>query len=338
MMKFTIYPNLRIAPHQKANPYIHDFMDALNSHKDGKVINPPHKNPLLSLLPPKRWGDVFIFNWFENIPDYKYGMLQSVIAIVFLHIIRLCGKKVVWVLHNKKSHAGGYSRMKRFLTGLIARRSTLIITHATEGVEMIKKDYPFAAHKVHFLHHPTKNRLPEPLLPANQMEYDLLIWGHIARYKGIFEFVEYLKQHPDINLKVCIIGVCSPESLYDELIKAAPANVTVIHKSPSFEELGGYIAKSHFTLSPYSPESILSSGILMDSLSFGAKVIGPDVGSFKDYAKEPKLKAYTFKTFEDIAPIVKSRKDQPVSLKSYREFLEENNWEHFADSLMQLLH
>ena len=107
MIRFTVFPRLRILPHQKANPYIRDFVAALEQENVSQVVNPPHKNPLFSLLPPKRWGDVFIFNWFESIPDFKYGPLQSVVAVCFVILLKLCGRKIVWVLHNKKPHAGG---------------------------------------------------------------------------------------------------------------------------------------------------------------------------------------------------------------------------------------
>jgi beta-1,4-mannosyltransferase len=135
MIRFTVFPRLRILPHQKANPYIRDFVAALEQEKVSQVVNPPHKNPLFSLLPPKRWGDVFIFNWFESIPDSKYGPLQSVVAVCFVILLKLCGRKIVWVLHNKKPHAGGHARLKKFLTRFIAQKSDLILTHATEGVK-----------------------------------------------------------------------------------------------------------------------------------------------------------------------------------------------------------
>ena len=79
MQTFTVFPNLK----EKSNPYIQDFIDALNRQEGFQVVNPAHKNPLLSILPPKHWGDTFIFNWFESIPDFKYGLLQSLIAIFF---------------------------------------------------------------------------------------------------------------------------------------------------------------------------------------------------------------------------------------------------------------
>lgn len=57
---------------------------------------------------------------------------------------------------QQKPHAGGHARLKKFLTRFIAQKSDLILTHATEGVKMIEAHYPYAAGKIHFLHHPTK--------------------------------------------------------------------------------------------------------------------------------------------------------------------------------------
>lgn len=333
----TLFPNLPVNPGTRSNPYIQDFIKALNAQEDVSVVNPPHKNPLLSILKRKSWGNTFIFNWFESIPDFKYGLLQSLTAIVFLNIIRLSGRKIVWILHNKKPHANGHTRIKKYLAKLIASHSTLIITHATEGIELIKENYPFALGKSHFLHHPTKNRLPEVLPADNRIQYDLLIWGQIAKYKGVTEFIDFLKKKAVNHLKVCVIGECRSAALFDELRKNAPENVTLINQSPSFEELSHYAGISHFVLNPYSPESILSSGVLMDSLSFGAKIIGPNVGSFKDYAQEPRLKVYTFNHFEEISSIVGKHKHEHINPDAYRQFLDENNWNQFASELVTLL-
>lgn len=337
MIKFTVFPHLRQNPDEKANPYIQNFISSLNRKGEAAVINPPHKNPLLSILPVRRWGDAFIFNWPENIPDVKYGILQATVALCFILVLKFSGKKIVWVLHNKKPHANGHTKMKKFLISFIARKADLILTHATEGVEMIRGQYPSAACKTHFLHHPTVNRLPVAPPAYSTIMYDLLIWGSISRYKGVLEYVSFLRKHPEDNLKVCIVGRCSSPALLDELKQTAPSGVSIIPDGLSFEELGKYITRSRFVLAPYCPESILSSGILMDSLSFGAKVIGPEVGSFKDYAHEPRLKVYTFRQLEDIAGIVSRHKEEQVSLEDYRLFLEENNWQNFGDKVIKLV-
>ena len=331
MQTFTVFPNLK----EKSNPYIQDFIDALNRQEGFQVVNPAHKNPLLSILPPKHWGDVFIFNWFESIPDFKYGLLQSVIAIFFLVLIKLNGRKIVWMLHNKQPHAQRYGWLKRFLAKLIAKQADLIITHAQDGITIIRKNHPYASHKVHFLHHPTKNRIKEGAF--QEKKYDLLIWGAITPYKGVTDFVNYLLKVPQTKFKVCIVGKCSSSSLYQDLMRNITENITFIHEKASFEKLGEYICQSYFVLMPYFSKTILSSGVLMDSLSFGAKVIGPDTGSFKDYTHEASLHVYTFKDFSDIVRIVNQYKESPVSIESYKRFLQENNWESFAKSFAHLL-
>ena len=57
MITFTVFPRLRQNPNEKNNPYIENFIASLNREGESTVINPPHRNPLLSILPPKRWGD-----------------------------------------------------------------------------------------------------------------------------------------------------------------------------------------------------------------------------------------------------------------------------------------
>lgn len=337
MKQFVVFPNLTVSPAQRPNPYIQDYIEALNRLPNVRVINPAHKNPLLSLLPPSRWGDVFIFNWFESIPDFKYGPLQAFTATAFLLFQRLRGKKIVWMLHNKKPHAQGRDGMKTFLARLIAKNSSLIITHSEEGVRLVHDDFPYAARKVHYIDHPTKCRLQLATAASTaEKKYDLLIWGTIARYKGIFEFVDYIRTNKIDHLRICIVGGAS-ETVFKDLKAICPDNITPINQRPSFDELADYINQSEFVLCPYAPETILSSGMLMDSLSFGAKVIGPEVGSFKDYASNSLLNVYTFKSFDDIAGIAQRHKHDSVSLTNYRRFLEENDWTHYAQKLAKLL-
>lgn len=338
MIKYTVFPYLKLDAKVKANPYIHDFVRSLNDRSDSTVVNYPHKNPLLSILYPKRWGDVFIFNWFESIPDFKWGIFQSIIAVLFVLILSIFKKKIVWVLHNKMPHSVKHQGFKMYLMSFIAKRSTIIITHASDGVELVKKHFPSSAQKIYYLDHPTKNRL-DLREECSKVVYDLLIWGHISKYKGVFEFVDFIMNNQLYSFRICILGKFPTKELYLELKNKVQGNnnISIIDHSPSFEELGGYISRSSFVMAPYIPDSILSSGMLMDSLSMGAKVIGPHVGSFKDYANENRLRVYTFDKFCDIPILLEKYKSTDVSIKSYTEFLEENNWNRFADKLSNII-
>lgn len=334
MPRITIYLRL-ITSGRITNPYIEDFVNGLNRIPNTHVVNPPHKNPLLSILPIKQWGDVFIFNWYENIVDNKYGDLQAVIAIFYIILLKLCRKKIVWVLHNKLSHSKRRIGIKKMMFGYIIRQAHLIITHAQEGIELIRRDYPFALHKIHFLHHPTKDRIELSTI-GQPIQYDLLIWGTISPYKGIVEFLTFAQKHCP-QIKICIAGVCPSESLKEKIMALKTDNTTFIHSGISFEQLGKLSASSRFVLAPYHADSVLSSAMLMDSLSFGAKVIGPNVGSFADYTKEKSLKVFTFNHYSEIPNLIKEHGDETISVEQYHQFLNSHNWDSFCSTLMKLI-
>ncbi len=121
--------------------------------------------------------------------------------------------------------------------------------------------------------HNCQSPAQESVIQPQPPETDLLIWGNISRYKGVPEFVRFATQH-SLKLKTKIIGKCSSQELLEELRKESNEMISIEDRSIPFEELKQEIRRSRFVLVPYAAESILSSGILMDSLSFGAKVIG----------------------------------------------------------------
>lgn len=326
-MKVTLYPRNIDHGNIQVNPYIKDFVSALE--QEGIVVaNPPHKNPLFCLLRKKVDSDAYIFHWLENVPDYKYGMLQTLAALWFLAIIKFNKKRIIWFLHNQQPHVARHRWAKRLLTHFLISKSDLIITHATEGIAVIHKQCPEATSKTLFLHHPTKNRMLAQAAIPQMPDTDLLIWGNVSRYKGVPEFVRFANEH-SLTLRIKVIGKCSSTNLFEELKQQTNKYITVENRSMSFDELGKEIQKARYVLIPYAAESVLSSGILMDSLSFGAKVIGPNIGSFRDYANEPLLCVYTFNSLSDIASIVNNT-TKPAYPDDYRRFLEEHSWKEFG--------
>lgn len=334
-MKVTIYPRLMNHGDIRFNTYITDFVSALE--KNGvNIANAPHKNPLFSLALRKIDSDVYIFHWLENVPDYKYGILQTIVAIWLIYAIKWKKKKLVWFLHNKQPHAARHRAINNLLIRLLIRKADLIVTHATEGLEVIRKQYPAAVSRTVFLHHPTKNRLDAHQAGTEvAMKADLLIWGNISIYKGVLEFVQYAVE-TNLSLRIKIVGKCSSDDLYGKLKSLSNEFISIENRSIPFDELAREIHAARFVLIPYASESILSSGLLMDSLSFGASVIGPEVGSFQDYAQEKLLNVYTFCSFDEIPEIVRNP-DKTANLEDYCSFLTSHSWEKFGQEFVCLL-
>ena len=337
MPTFTVFPNIKQSPDTKANPYIKDFIAAIDNTEGCKVINKEHKNPLLSILKPSQWGDVFILNWFESIPDFKHGYIQSILAIFFLFTIKIKGRRIIWILHNKKPHSGKKKIIKSILAYLTAKTSDVIITHASEGVSLINKKYKFTANKAFYIDHPTKNRMNMVNSIRKNVQYDLLIWGNIIGYKGVYQYLKYIKDNNIDNIRICVIGKCTTQRIASDITSVTTSNTTIIFKGASFEELAQYMSISEFVLMPYLQDSILSSGILMDTLSFGAKIIGPNTGSFKDYANNKSLNVYVFDEYKDISNIISANRNATISTDEYNKFLNENNWENFIQKVINLI-
>ena len=68
----------------------------------------------------------------------------------------------------------------------------------------------------------------------------------------------------------------------------------------------------------------------MNSLSKGAKIIGPDSGAFKDLAKEKLI--CTYNNFDELINILRSDKFV-VDKNRLDNFLELNSWNNFAKNI-----
>lgn len=333
-MRAVVYPNLVTKNHIGTNPYIQDFIENLEL-QGVRVINAPHKNPLVSLFLKRNMSlDICFLHWIENVPLYKYGYFQFVLALLYIMILKLRKKKIVWFLHNKEPHEKTSFSLGVFLMKILVRFSDLIITHATDGVKLINDYYPDCANKIYFLDHPTKDRLSLYRKKKNPL-YDLLIWGAISKYKGVAEFVQYLTKKQS-HLRVLIIGKCDSKDYFSQLLSSKNDNIQIENRTLTFEQLAVCISDTRFVLIPYFPKSLLSSGILMDSLSLGAKIIGPNTGSFKDYSQNSQLKVYVFHDYNDIEDIIHGYPD-PIDISAYLHFLNEHSWHFFVKKMLCLI-
>lgn len=335
-MKIAVFPRLLTQDNPYGNPYIRDFVDALE--QNGVVVtNSPHKNPLLNMLPFKTTCDAYVFHWIEDIPSAKHGLLQTAAALGLVLWAKALKRKTVWFLHNKRPHGTGREQMKQYVARFMMKHADLIVTHAQEGIDIIRGQYPPAVARTVFLHHPTKNRLTKAAVPSVPKDTDLLIWGNISKYKRVAELLRFSIQH-HWELRIKVIGRCTSRQIFEEMeaVTKGQPRIHFENRDIPFEELEVEIQKSRFVLVPYASQTILSSGILMDSLSFGAQVIGPNVGSFKDYAHEPLVNVYTFGSFSDIPSLV-SQADKPYELRNYKTFLDSHDWNAFGRTFSELI-
>ena len=272
-------------------------------------------------------SDAFIFNWPENIYKLKFGYLQLSLYFFAVLILKLFNKKVFWIMHNKYPHTG-----KNFISKCImkftAAMANKVITHSLDGVDFYKRE--FGMDNILYLEHPV---YPDSKLFDLEEKYDLIIWGKIVRYKNILEFLFFAKNAEVVNkMKILICGECEDLIYTKELTDNLGDNVTFINKYLTSFELNTYISSSKRILFTYNSDSLLSSGALVYSLPFKKHIIGPNLGSFKDYAALKLIS--TYKTFDDITQLLSDFILDKDLMEQHNKL---NSWDGFALKFMELI-
>jgi len=318
------------------NPYIDDLIRSFSNFTRFENYDNPAKTGILDIFRYIKQIDYIFFNWIEKLPENKGGKIQTLILFIILHLLKFRKVKIVWTMHNKLSHTIDHAYWKKLVFRKMLKNSDIILTHSVEGVKYGEHMVKGSGRKIHYFPHPVKDRRPEK---NQEKEYDLLIWGTISPYKGIDKFLEYVyKNGLEKKYKILIAGKITSDVYAKKLETYKSKNILVENKFIEDAMLRELISKSKLVLFTYSQSSILSSGVLMDSLGYGANIIGPDVGAFTDLANEGIISTYfdfhdMFKKIDDQLNDTGKRIPKEITDK----FLEDNSWNKFAEKISLLL-
>ncbi|MCD4696801.1 MAG: hypothetical protein K8S16_11235 [Bacteroidales bacterium] len=336
MKKAYIFPHsARDKKHNAYNPYIDDFVTSFSRSYQFINIDNPSNTGIFDIIKYIHKLDFIFFHWVEKLPEKKGGIIQSVMFIILMYVAILLRIKVIWTMHNKFTHARKYKRFTRFLFKTLLKKSHLILTHSSEGISFGESLYTSSENKIKYFPHPVKDRR----LPAKENKLiDILIWGSIAPYKGIDGFLEsWTKSKLENKYRIVIVGKVSSQDYLEKIVRFKSKNIKIRNEYISDNQLAKLINDSKAILFTYSKASILSSGALMDSIGYGAQVIGPHVGGFADLAKLNIVT--TFKSFEGLEEILEKQiHNGPTSESGELEiFLQENTWDKYAQNVIKIL-
>ena len=325
MSKFFIHPNTDKVV-GSPNPYIANFANSLSQNHE--VINRNAKNRgVFNLYRYLFQTDIYVFNWIEDLPQKRYGRVQTVLFIAFTFLAKLLGKRMVWILHNKYSHHKAKDQWTDFMYRFMMKNSDVIITHSNSGIEFVEENFPQYSFKTRMLFHPI-----QPLIAGvhhEEKKHDLLIWGSIFPYKGILEFLKHASENTAFsNVRILVVGRCKDEEYKQRLQEALTENMTYIDKMLEMDEIAEFSRQSRFTLFTYKSPTVISSGSLMDAIRMGANIIGPDHGAFKDLDAYGFMRVY--RSYGDIISIINEPLDHGGEDTELDLFFQENSWDAFV--------
>ena len=311
-----IYPN-------KSNniPYIINLRECLGEFFDVYEENDSREPHSIDLLKSALKANCYILNWIENVGFLSFGTIQFIIALLSLWIIRVRNKKLVWIFHNIHPHMGDNWK-SRTIQHFLFKKSDFIVGHSKEAVQYAKSKIGNNV-EIAYVCHPILKRSYKAEKINNPK--DILFWGNIFRYKGVVEFIQYIKgkpQHPSF----CICGKCEEDGLEEEILNYCDDTIEFNNGYISFERLTGYINQSKFVIFPYLGESISSSGALMDTIMLGGNVVGPNRGAFKDLSEEGVC--FVYDNYDEMYDLLTSTKSVNDNIRL--AFIQKNSWESFG--------
>lgn len=317
MKKIYYYPSAPRGGYK--NPYSTNYKNALKANFKLLDDYPKAKyTAMFSFLKYAFLADIFVLNWVEDVAFAKLHRFKFLIVYLSFLIIRLRKKKIVWMLHNMHPHKG-ITPMTNFIQCYLFHNADLVIAHSKAAAEFARQNSKV---KVCYLCHPFVDITTTPIDVPNQ-KIDILIWGEILPYKGVPEFLSlpFIKQ-----FDMRIIGRCK-DALLDEKIKAlCSPNIKYENRKISFDELKALIGKTRYVLFPYIGDCVSSSGALIDTLTLGGCVVGPNVGAFKDLQEEGVC--LTYHNNEELFDLLKN--DTVVDKARISRFIKDNSWANLS--------
>ena len=333
--RIYFYPMSAKTSKSKGNPYSRNLADALSDHF--RIVNryDASTTGILNFLKYIRKTDILFLNWIEDLPDKKFGYAQTLLFILIIRYLKWRKKTVCWVLHNKFSHYKRNLWIKSVLFRLLAKSSTHIITHSREGLDYIKNYDKSREHNIIFVHHPL---IPREVRVAPGKDWDMIIWGTLIEYKGVDKFLSYLRsQGLDSKYRILVTGHIPSPEYRRKLYRYKTATIQIEDRFVDEEELFDLIARSSAVVFTYRQESVLSSGALMDSLSVGAIVAGPETGAFHDLGEEGLV--ITYSGFGDLVRKLDGLLEGGLTVDhgKLENFIMENSWSHLGIILADFL-
>lgn len=310
------------------NPYIINFKKSMAKYF--KVLEADNHSSImlsLNLFFHSFKADIFIINWLESICFLRLGFLQYLLARLSLIIIRTRDKQIIWILHNVHPHQGN-NKLSKKMQETLFKQSNLIISHSYEAYLFAKGK---TETKVIYICHPVK-KIAIGTKSHKVNKFDILIWGSIFPYKGVYEFIS-LKEVQDSDLRIIIIGKCADNELAEKIYHCCSEHIYFDNRRAEFDELMPYIRASKYVLFPYIGKSISSSGALIDTIVLGGNPVGPNLGAFRDLSKEGVC--FVYENYEKLIELLNSKKEISNGERTF--FIESNSWESFAKKINKLL-
>ncbi|MEX0331040.1 MAG: glycosyltransferase [Puniceicoccaceae bacterium] len=224
------------------------------------------------------WPDGFVFH-----PSLLKSTFRAVLLLSIVTVYRLLGTRIVWTIHNLRSHENYHQNLedwfwKHFFSRLDGWISLSSASASQAAAIPILGKLPNTV-IVHGFH-PRPEDCHDQQAKEERTGKSLICFGKIRRYKEIPHLLEVYSQLDPPRCELTVAGQCDdPElSRIVEGLAATLPEVRLIQRYVSKQELDGLLNSSSGVVIPYAGS--LNSGVVFHALSYGKRVLAPATPTF----------------------------------------------------------
>ena len=299
-MNIVFYP-----PKSSSNDYIQQIVKSLES-KGINVCNSSWNGDFIlgarTLLSKKKtMPKIMHLNWIEeNANDSSFkAKVKCKLLISFFKLYKNKGGKIIWTMHNAKSHNPTANDQTKFIQTILSL-TDLVMVHNNESKAILMNNYGYPKEKIFFV--PIGNYSKTMCLFDLQKDFTnrkpiFLYFGTISYYKGIKKLLEVFNDaFIQNNAELYVCGKVSDQKLEDDIIRIGGGNKS-IHLNLtriSDEELAKHFRKAAFAIFPFEKESMQNSSSAIMALTCATPIIIPLFGYIKDISNKSFVKSYDY--------------------------------------------
>ena len=282
-------------PFDGLNPYQAELSRALGAMKTAVIPAPVHPwLPLASLLWKFKDARIIHLHWLSGYmvkDSLCKSLCWSALFCMEALAAKLAGRKLVWTVHNLLEHERRYAKIELFFLKVLARHLDHFFVHGTHARDVVMKTLGIAERKVSVVPHGhyidaypntiSRDEARKALGVADSASV-FLFFGQIRDYKGVGDLLAAFRDPALKEATLIVAGRPQSPRLAGNLVSAAGgcSNVRLhLHFIPA-EEVQVFMNAADYAVFPF--REIFTSGSIMLAMSFGRKVIVPEVPSLAE--------------------------------------------------------
>ncbi|MBR4791743.1 MAG: hypothetical protein IK024_12700 [Treponema sp.] len=234
--------------------------------------------------------DLFILNWYENIYYNENIIISYIKKQIYLNLIKLCRKEIIFVIHNRQPHIKNLEIPNIYLSHKLLKYTikkadyvVMLSNHTLDSFS--KKDQKYFhkyGNKFFYIPHRDFHHLYKEVKNTKWSGLRMLFLGSPEVYKNPEILLKVMNDLTDKNISLTFEGSC--DSNTKKRLKTITNNEKVFFNFNFVkdEDLSELFSNYDLCIYPFSLDCCINSSSVLLSLSLHKTVISSNISTLRD--------------------------------------------------------